>query len=93
MGQAEIIRYLREVSTNNYRGFITCYQIAKQIKADKGNVSKQVHQLLAKGILERNLKGGWCLAVRIKEEHITSEYLCNEQNYVIQTCQPVRGAN
>ena len=77
MGQREIQEYLNQEALRGYRGFYTLTEISKAIHGNISNTSRQIKQLLKAEVLERNLKGGWKLAVRLNSKYIIAPHTTN----------------
>jgi len=71
MGQREIKEYLNNESLKGYRGFFTLSEVSRAIHSNISNTSRQIKKMLKAGILERNVIGGWKLAIRLNKNHIT----------------------
>jgi len=97
MGQREIQKYLNQEALRGYRGFYTLTEISKAIHGNISNTSRQIKQLLKAEILERNLKGGWKLAVRLNSKYIMASHTTNiekcetkEENVIKTRVEPSR---
>ena len=73
MGQREIKEHLNNESLKGYRGYFTLSEVSRAIHSNISNTSRQIKKMLKAGILERNVIGGWKLAVRLEKKYITKE--------------------